>query len=30
MLKIWGLAVGAGARRGISCHGETTTPFFSK
>jgi hypothetical protein len=25
-----GLAVGDEARRGISCHPETTTPFFSK
>jgi len=30
MLKIWGLAVGEEAKSGMSCHGETTTPFFSK
>ena len=30
MLKICGEAVGEEARRGISCHGEMTTPFFSK
>jgi len=30
MLKIWGDAEAEEARRGMSCQGETTTPFFSK